>query len=84
MSEFSFHKNVSASEGVINFCVMCQNSVFIKMSQLLRGSSIFLSHIWRGWGGGVEKISDETGRGQKNFVAQIADMLPEKTTLTGT
>ena len=62
MSEFSFHKNVSASEGVINF----------------------LSHIWRGWGGGVEKISDETGRGQKNFVAQIVDILPETTTLTGT
>ena len=46
---------------------MRQNSVFIKMSQLLRGSSTFLSHIWRGWGGGVEKISDETGRGQKKF-----------------
>ena len=62
MSEFSFHKNVSASEGDINF---------------------FVTYL-AGWGGGVEKISDETGRGQKNFVTQIVDILPETTTLTGT
>ena len=63
---------------------MCQNSVFIKMSQLLRGVINFLVTYLPGWGGGVEKISDETGRGQKNFVTQIVDILSETTTLTGT
>ena len=63
---------------------MCQNSVFIKMSQLLRGSSIFY-HISGGGGEGAsKKYLMRLGGAKKNFVTQIVDILPKKTTLTGT